>query len=125
MNENEFSKIIVDSCFKIHLKLGPGLLESVYEEVLVYELRKEGLSFTRQEIVPKVYENIKLDTGFRAGIIVEDRVIVEIKSIETLLPVHYKQVLTYLRLTGIKLGLLVNFNSALIKEGIKKIVKDL
>ena len=125
MNENELSKIIVDCCFKIHSKLGPGLLESVYEEVLAYELRKNGLSFTRQETVPVVYDEIKLDIGFRADIIVEDRVIIEIKSVETIMPAHYKQVVTYLRLTGIKLGLLVNFNSALIKDGIKRVVKDL
>jgi GxxExxY protein len=125
MTENELSKIIVDCCFKIHSKLGPGLLESVYEEVLAYELRKHGLLYTRQEGVPVLYDEIKLDIGFRADIIVEDKIVIEIKSVETITPVHYKQVLTYLRLTGIKLGLLVNFNGALIKDGIKRIVNDL
>ena len=125
MNENELSKIIVHSCFKIHSELGPGLLESVYEELLSDELKKQNLNFSRQQGIPVVYENVKLDLGFRSDIIVENKVIVEIKSVELIAPVHQKQLLTYLRITGIKLGLLVNFNEALIKDGIQRIVNGL
>ncbi|MCA4895610.1 MAG: GxxExxY protein [Cytophagales bacterium] len=125
MNENELSKIIVHSCFKIHSELGPGLLESVYEELLSYELKKQNLNFSRQQGIPVVYENVKLDLGFRSDIIVENKAIVEIKSVELIAPVHQKQLLTYLRITGIKLGLLVNFNEALIKDGIQRIVNGL
>ena len=125
MNENELSKIIVHSCFKIHSELGPGLLESVYEELLSYELKKQNSNFSRQQGIPVVYENVKLDLGFRSDIIVENKVIVEIKSVELIAPVHQKQLLTYLRITGIKLGLLVNFNEALIKDGIQRIVNGL
>lgn len=125
MNENELSRIIVHSCFKIHSELGPGLLESVYEELLSYELKKQNLNFSRQQGISLVYENVKLDLGFRSDIIVENKVIVEIKSVELIAPVHQKQLLTYLRITGIKLGLLVNFNEALIKDGIQRIVNGL
>ena len=125
MNENELSRIIVHSCFKIHSELGPGLLESVYVELLSYELKKQNLNFSRQQGIPVVYENVKLDLGFRSDIIVENKVIVEIKSVELIAPVHQKQLLTYLRITGIKLGLLVNFNEALIKDGIQRIVNGL
>jgi GxxExxY protein len=125
MTENEIATIIVDACFKIHTTLGPGLLESVYEEVLAYELKKRGLSFTRQQGVPVFYEEIKLDLGFRSDIIVEEKVIVEIKSIEEIAPVHQKQLLTYLKLTDKRLGLLVNFNVVLIKDGIQRIVNKL
>jgi GxxExxY protein len=125
MTENELSKIIVNACFKIHTTLGPGLLESVYEEILSYELLKNNLEVKRQQPIPVVYESIKLDLGFRSDLIVENKVIVEIKSIEALAPVHFKQVLTHLTLTGLKLGLLVNFNEALIKNGIHRIVNKL
>jgi len=125
MNENELSKIIVDCCFKVHKKLGPGLLESVYEEVLFYELNKNNLRCERQVEVPVVYENVEMNIGFKADIIVEDKVIIELKSVETVLPVHKKQLLTYLKLTGMKLGLLVNFNVDLIKNGITRIVNNL
>jgi GxxExxY protein len=125
MTENELSKIIVDCCYKIHKTLGPGLLESVYEEVLYYVLIKNGLKCGRQVGVPVTYENIKMDIGFRADIIVEGKVIVELKSVENILPVHKKQLLTYLKLTGMKLGLLVNFNVELIKNGITRIVNNL
>jgi len=124
MTENELSKIIVDCCFKIHTKLGPGLLESVYEEILTYELNKSGLRIKRQQGLPVVYDELKMDLGFRADIIVEDKVI-ELKSIEAIAPVHLKQLLTYLKITGIKLGLLINFNEALIKDGIKRVVNNL
>ena len=125
MNENEISKILVDCCFKVHNELGPGLLESVYEEVLSYEIIKRGLNLERQKGIPVVYDNLRMELGFRADIIVENRVIIELKSIEAIAPVHSKQLLTYLRLTGFKLGLLVNFNEALIKDGIKRIVNNL
>ena len=125
MNENELSRIIVNSCFKIHNEIGAGLFESVYEEILCFELDKNGLLFERQKEVPVIYENVKMDIGFRADIIVENKVILEIKSVETLAPVHYKQLLTYLKLTDLKLGLLVNFNVNLIKDGIKRVVNNL
>jgi GxxExxY protein len=125
MNENELSKIIVDKCLKIHKKLGPGLLESVYEEVLFYELQKSGIRCRRQVGIPLVYEDIKMDLGFRADLIVEDRVIVELKSVENIMPVHKKQLLTYLKIAEMKLGLLVNFNVELIKNGITRIVNNL
>jgi GxxExxY protein len=125
MNENEISKILVDCCFKVHIELGPGLLESVYEEVLSYEIIKRGLKLERQKGIPVVYDQIKMELGFRADIIVENKVIIELKSIEAIAPVHAKQLLTYLKLTGLKLGLLVNFNEALIKDGIKRIVNNL
>jgi len=125
MTENELSKIIVDCCFKIHTKLGPGLLESVYEEILTYELKKAGLRIKRQQGLPVVYDELKMDLGFRADIIVEDKVIIELKSIEAIAPVHLKQLLTYLKITGIKLGLLINFNEALIKDGIRRVVNNL
>ena len=125
LTENEISKIAVDLCFKIHQQYGPGLFESVYEEIFCYEWSKTGIPFTRQEGVPLIHEQIKLDVGFRADIIIEHKVIIELKSIEVLAPVHYKQLLTYLKLTDIKLGLLVNFNVNLIKDGIHRIVNKL
>lgn len=125
MTENELSKIIVNTCYQIHVKLGPGLLESVYEEILAYELRKEGLSVERQKPIPVFWESIKMDIGFRADIIVENKVIVELKSVERIAPVHPKQLLTYLRITDLKLGLLLNFNERLIKDGITRIVNNL
>ena len=125
MTENELSKIIVNSCYQIHVKLGPGLLESVYEEILYYELTKQGLSVERQKAIPVFWENIKMDIGFRADLIVENKVIIELKSVEVIAPVHPKQLLTYLRITGLKLGLLVNFNEKLIKDGITRIVNNL
>lgn len=125
MNENELSSILVNCCYNIHTKLGPGLLESVYEEVLCYELREGGLSYSRQLNIPVYYNELILELGFRADIIVENKVIIEIKSIESIAPVHKKQLLTYLRLTGMKLGLLINFNEALIKKGITRIVNNL
>ena len=125
MTENELAKIVVELCLKIHRALGPGLLESVYEEVLCYELTKLRLNFKRQQGIAVVYEDIKMDLGFRADIIIEDKLIVELKSLEMVAPVHYKILLTYLRLTNKKLGLLVNFNVELIKDGIKRFVNNL
>ena len=125
MTENEIAKVIVDLSLKIHKLLGPGLLESVYEEVLAYELKKLGLIIVRQIGIPVMYDSIKMDIGFRADIIVNDKVIIEIKSIDKLLPVHKKQLLTYLKLTRKKLGLLINFNENLIKNGITRVANGL
>ena len=125
MTENEISKLVVDLCFKIHKQYGPGLFESVYEVIFCYEWAKKGILYKRQHPVPLVHEEIKMEVGFRADIIINDKVIVELKSVEALAEVHYKQVLTYLKLTGIKLGLLVNFNVPLIKDGIHRIVNNL
>ncbi len=125
MHENEISKIIVDVCYKIHTTLGPGLFESVYEEILEHELINRGLKIKRQQAIPVVWDDIKFDHGFRADLIVENKVIIEIKSVESIAPVHHKQLLTYLKLTDMKLGLLINFNEALIKHGIHRIVNNL
>jgi GxxExxY protein len=125
LNENELSKIVVGICLNIHKKLGPGLLESVYEEVMCYELQKAGIAYTRQKGIAVVYYSIKMDLGFRADVVIENKLIIEIKSVELVAPVHAKQLLTYLRLTGMKLGLLVNFNVELIKDGIKRVVNNL
>ena len=125
MTENEIAKVVVDAAFHIHVKLGPGLLESVYETVLAYELERRGLRVVRQQPIPVVYDNLKFDEGFRADLIVEDQLIVELKSVETIHPVHKKQLLTYLRLADRRLGLLINFGEALIKDGITRIANGL
>ncbi len=125
MTENEISTIIVDACYRIHTELGAGLFESVYEEILTFEFKEMGLYIERQKAIPVIWKSIKMEEGFRADLIIERKVIIEIKSIETILPVHKKQLLTYLKLTGLKLGLLVNFNEALIKDGITRIVNKL
>ncbi len=125
MNENEISKIIVNTCYNIHVILGPGLLESVYEEILYFELIQQGLKVERQKAVPVIWKDLKMELGFRADLIVENKVIIELKSVETIAPVHPKQLLTYLKITGLKLGLLVNFNEKLIKDGITRIVNNL
>jgi len=125
MTENEISKILVDVFIRVHSELGPGLLESVYEAAICHELTKRGLKYTKQQGISVYYDSVKMDMGFRADIIVEDKVIIEIKSIETLLPVHHKTLLTYLKLTNIKLGLLVNFNTNLVKDGLVRIVNKL
>lgn len=125
MRENELSRIIVNACFEIHKELGPGLFESVYEECLYYELVQQGFFVERQKELPVIYKSIKMEIGFRTDLIVENKVIIEIKSIEKIAPVHHKQILTYLRLTDIKLGLLVNFNQVLIRDGIQRIVNNL
>lgn len=125
MSENEISKIIVNTCYDIHVKLGPGLLESVYEEILYHELIEQGMNVERQKAIPVIWKNIKMEIGFRADLIVENKVIIELKSVEAIAPVHPKQLLTYLRITGLKLGLLINFNEKLIKDGITRIVNNL
>jgi GxxExxY protein len=125
VNENAIAREIVDAAFRIHTTLGPGLLESVYESVLAYELTRRGLHIARQQAIPVVYENVRIDEGFRADSIVEDKVIVEIKSVEELGHVHKKQLLTYLRLADKRLGLLINFNTELIKNGITRIANGI
>lgn len=125
LSENQISKIIVDCCYHIHVTLGPGLLQSVYEEVLYHELSSKGLFVEKLKPLPVIWKDLKLNLGFRTDLIVNNKVIVEIKSVEEIHPVHPKQVLTYLRLTGLKLGLLINFNSPLIKNGITRIVNNL
>ena len=125
MTENEISKIIVDKCYQIHVELGPGLLESVYEEILYFELKQEGLKVERQKGLPFTYKGLEMNIGFRADIIVEDKEIIELKSVEVLAPVHPKQLLTYLKITNLKLGLLIYFNESLIKNGITRIVNNL
>jgi GxxExxY protein len=122
MTENEIAKIVVDACFHIHTRLGPGLLESVYLRILEYELTKRGLHVRREVPVAFRYDELDFEEGFRADLIVEDIVILELKSVETTAPVHKKQLLTYLKLTGLKLGLLINFGSPMIKNGLFRIV---
>jgi GxxExxY protein len=125
MTENEIAAIIVNACFQIHTKLGPGLFESVYEEILHFELIESGLYVERQKTIPVIWKDERMDVGFRADLIIENKVIIEIKSVESLAAVHKKQLLTYLKVTGMKLGLLINFNEALIKNGITRIVNGL
>jgi len=125
MDENDISRIIVDCAYHVHRELGPDLLESVYEKVLMYELEKKGLNIDNQVAIPVRYHEISLELGFRADLIIENKIIIELKSVEEILPVHKKQLLTYLKLTGLKLGLLINFNSNLIKDGITRIVNNL
>jgi len=122
MTENEISRVVVDACYKIHVALGPGLLESVYQRVLAYELRRRNVVVAEQVAIPIVFEGLEFEEGFRADIIVEDCVIIETKSIEKIAAVHKKQLLTYLRLTGCRLGLLINFGEALIKDGITRVI---
>lgn len=125
MTENEDAKQIVDAAYKIHCALGPGLLESVYQAVLIFELQKRGLKVEAEKEVPVVYESIKINIGFRTDLVVEDKVIVELKSVDQIAPVHTKQLLTYLRLADKRLGLLINFGAPLIKDGIFRIANRL
>jgi GxxExxY protein len=125
MTENEIATIIVDAAFHVHVKLGPGLLESVYETILFHELKKRGVCVTRQQAIPLVYEDLMLEDAFRADLIVEDKVIIEVKSVEQIAPVHHKQLLTYLKLADKRLGLLINFGEKLIKNGIRRVVNGL
>ena len=122
MTENEIAKHILDAAFLVHTKLGPGLLESVYEVIIAYELKKRGLTAECQKAMPIMYDDIRFDEAFRSDIVVNGKVIAELKSVEVLLPVHAKQVLTQLRLSGLKLGLLINFGEAHLKNGIKRII---
>ena len=125
MHENEISKEILNSAFKVHTALGPGLLESAYKECLFYELRKSGLYVEKEKPLPLIYEDVKLEIGYRVDLLVEEKVIVELKSVESLNDVHLAQILTYLKLSDCKLGLLMNFNVKSLKLGIKRVVNGL
>jgi GxxExxY protein len=125
MDENAIAKVVVDACYRIHTRLGPGLLESVYSRVLEYELTKRGLKVQREIPISFRYDDLEFDEGFRADLIVGGIVILELKSIKKLAPVHSKQLLTYLKLSALKLGLLINFGAPLIKDGIVRLVNGL
>ena len=122
MTENEIAKQILDAAFTVHTKLGPGLLESVYEVVMAYELQKRGLTAERQKPMPILYDNIRFNEAFRSDLVVNGKVIAELKSVEAVLPVHAKRLLTQLRLSGLKLGLLINFGEVRLKNGIKRVI---
>jgi GxxExxY protein len=125
MHENELSGIIIDICFEIHTTLGPGLLESVYEEILCFELTQRGITYERQKACPVIWKGIKMDIGYRPDVVVEKKVVVEIKSVETIARAHPKILLTYIKLTNNKLGLLVNFGAPFLKDGIIRMVNKL
>jgi len=125
MDENEIATLVLDSCFLIHRKIGPGVLESAYEAVLSYELGRKGLTIERQVPLPMIWDDLVIKECYRADMIVDHKVIVELKSVERILLVHRKQVLTYLRITGCKLGLLVNFGAGMMKDGITRVVNGL
>lgn len=125
MRENELSQQIIGAAVEVHRHLGPGLLESAYEGCLAYELAHRGIAFERQKPIPVVYKDVHLDVGFRADLIIDGLVIVELKAIDGLTPVHTAQMMTYLKLTGCRLGLLINFNAALLKDGIRRVVMGL
>lgn len=124
-NENELSKIILDAALNVHRNLGPGLLENSYQECLVYELLKQSLLVEKEKGLPLIYEKVKLDVGYRIDLLVENKVIIEVKTVEALNDVHLAQVLTYLKLSNCKLGLLINFNVALLKNGFRRVVNGL
>jgi GxxExxY protein len=122
LNENELSKLAIDCAIKVHRNLGPGLLESAYKECLFYELSKLNLFIEKEKPLPLLYEDIKLECGYRSDIMIENKLILELKSIEAIGPIHYAQTLTYLKLSNCKLALLINFNVLLLKDGIKRII---
>jgi len=125
MTENELSNKIIGLAIEVHQSLGPGLLESAYKECLYYKLKKEGLSVAKEIPMPLIYEEVKLDCGYRIDILVESKIVIEIKSVEALNDVHLAQTLTYIKLGGYKLGLLINFNVYMLKEGIRRVVNNL
>ena len=125
MTENELSRFLIGEAINVHKRLGPGLLESVYEECLGYRLIKSGFRIEKQKPIPLVFEEVKLECGFRCDLLVEGKIIVEVKSVENLNDIHLAQVITYLKLTGVKLGLLINFNVLQLKDGIKRVVNHL
>ncbi len=122
MNEDQLSKIIIGCAIEVHKTLGPGLLESAYQECLCYELRKKGLSIEKEKPLPVVYKDIKLEQGYRIDILVENKVVIELKTVECFTDVHIAQILTYLKLGNHKLGLLINFHVPLLKNGIKRFI---
>lgn len=125
LNENQLSRIIMDCAFKVHTRLGPGLLESAYEHCLLYELKKADLYAENQKPIPLIYDEVKLECGYRADIIVEQKVICEIKAVDAINDIHLAQVLTYLKLADCKLGMILNFNVLRLKEGIRRVVNNL
>lgn len=125
LTENDIAKIIFELALKVHRKTGPGLLESAYQECLFFELERAGLFVEKQKMLPLIYENFKLDAGYRIDLMVNHKVVIELKSIDAIAPVHTAQVITYLKLSGCKLGILINFNVALLKDGFKRIVNGL
>jgi len=125
MTENEIGKIVVDCAYKVHKELGPGLLESTYEAWMMYELIEAGLKAESQKALPVIYKDVKLNVGYRIDILVENKVIIELKSVEALNNVHMAQIITYLKLSDCKLGYLINFNVKYFKEGIKRVVNNL
>lgn len=125
MNENALSKVVIGAAIEVHRQLGPGLLESVYEECLAYELNRRRIPFERQKSIPVRYHEVHLDCGFRLDLLVDNLVVVELKAVDELAPIHQAQMLTYLKLTGCKLGLLLNFNETKLRDGIKRIVLNL
>jgi len=125
MTENEISKIIIGNAIEVHKSLGPGLLESAYQECLYFELLNSGLKVEKEVAMPIIYKEIKLDHGYRIDLLVENKVVIEIKTVDVLIDVHTAQILTYLKLGDYKLGLLINFNVSLLKEGIKRYVNKL
>lgn len=124
MDIEKIFKTILDCAFKVHTALGPGLLESAYEECLYYEIKKSGLNVEKQKALPLIYEEIKLDAGYRVDLLVEDKIVIELKSVEALADIHLAQILTYLKLSNCKLGLLVNFNVKHLKGGIKRVIRS-
>jgi len=122
MNENQISKIVFESGLQIHKSLGPGLLESAYQECLYYELNKLNISVEKQKPLPLVYEEVKLEIGYRMDLLIEKKVVVEVKSVEALNDLHMAQILTYLKLSNCNLGLLINFNTILFKNGVKRVI---
>jgi len=122
MHENEIARIVFESALRVHKKLGPGLLESAYQECLIYEIEKYQLIVEKQSPLPLIYDDINLELGYRIDIMVENKFIIEIKSVESLNEVHLAQILTYLRLSNCKLGMLINFNVTLLKHGVKRII---
>ena len=125
MTENELASVVLNLGLKVHRALGPGLLENAYEECLYYEIQKSGLFAAKQKALPLVYEETKLDAGYRIDLLVENKLIVEIKAVEALNDLHLAQILTYLKLSGCKLGLLINFNTVLLKNGVRRVVNGL
>ena len=125
MTENELATIVIGQALDIHKALGPGLLEHVYQECLYYRLTKLGLKVTKETPIPVIFEEVRMDCGFRADLIVEDKLVVELKSCEALAPIHTARTLTYLKFTGCKLGLLINFNVVMLRDGIRRVVHNL
>ena len=122
MTENEIAKIVFNAALKVHKALGPGLLESAYEECLFYELKETGLKVEKQKPLPLIYEDVKMEVGYRVDIMVENKFVIEIKSVDALNDIHLAQILTYLKLSNCKLGMLINFNVTLLKNGIKRVI---